>query len=60
MECCTNLGGMELFGSLIESLVIRDLRVYAQAADAEVLDDRVTTDAATNVVSAELFAMQGR
>lgn len=41
MECCTNLGGMELFGSLIESLVIRDLRVYAQAADAEVFDDRV-------------------
>lgn len=47
MECCTHLGGMELFGFLIESLVIRDLRVYAQAADAEVFDDRVNTHAAT-------------
>ncbi|MFM7291528.1 MAG: ATP-binding protein [Planctomycetia bacterium] len=37
------LGGMELFGFLFESLVIRDLRVYAQAADAEVFHYRDNT-----------------
>jgi uncharacterized protein len=37
------LGDMELFGFLFESLVIRDLRVYAQAADAEVFHYRDNT-----------------
>lgn len=34
---------MELFGFLFESMVVRDLRVYAQAADAEVLHYRDNT-----------------
>jgi len=34
---------LELFGLLFESLVIRDLRVYAQAADAEVYHYRDNT-----------------
>jgi predicted AAA+ superfamily ATPase len=34
------LGDMNLFGFLFESLVVRDLRVYAQAADARVLQYR--------------------
>jgi predicted AAA+ superfamily ATPase len=34
------LGDMKLLGFLFESLVIRDLRVYAQAADARVLQYR--------------------
>jgi predicted AAA+ superfamily ATPase len=33
-------GDMKLFGFLFESLVVRDLRVYAQAADARVLQYR--------------------
>jgi predicted AAA+ superfamily ATPase len=37
------LSDMELFGLLFESLVIRDLRVYAQANDAEVLHYRDNT-----------------
>ena len=31
---------LELFGFLFESMVIRDLRIYAQAADAEVFHYR--------------------
>ena len=34
------LSDLELFGFIFESMVIRDLRVYAQAADAEVLQYR--------------------
>jgi predicted AAA+ superfamily ATPase len=34
------LGDLNLFGFLFESLVVRDLRVYAQAADARVLHYR--------------------
>jgi predicted AAA+ superfamily ATPase len=34
------LGDMKLLGFLFESLVVRDLRVYAQAADAHVLQYR--------------------
>jgi uncharacterized protein len=34
------LGDMKLLGFLFESLVVRDLRVYAQAADARVLQYR--------------------
>jgi uncharacterized protein len=34
------LGDLNLFGFLFESLVVRDLRVYAQAADARVLQYR--------------------
>jgi len=34
------LGDMNLLGFLFESLVVRDLRVYAQAADAQVLQYR--------------------
>jgi hypothetical protein len=34
------LGDLGLLGFLFESLVIRDLRVYAQAADAQVLHYR--------------------
>lgn len=34
---------LELFGLLFESLVIRDLRIYAQANDAEVLHERDNT-----------------
>jgi hypothetical protein len=34
------LGDLNLFGFLFESLVVRDLRVYAQAADAQVLQYR--------------------
>ena len=37
------LSDMELLGFLFESLVIRDLRVYAQAADADVLHYRDNT-----------------
>ena len=37
------LEDLELFGFLFESLVVRDLRVYAQAADAEVLQYRDNT-----------------
>lgn len=37
------LEDLELFGFLFESLVIRDLRVYAQAADAEVYQYRDNT-----------------
>lgn len=37
------LSDMELFGLLFESLVIRDLRVYAQAADADVFHYRDNT-----------------
>ena len=37
------LEDLELFGFLFESLVVRDLRVYAQAADAEVLQYRDST-----------------
>lgn len=37
------LQDLELFGFLFESLVVRDLRVYAQAADAEVLQYRDNT-----------------
>ena len=37
------LADLELFGLLFESLVVRDLRVYAQAADAEVLQYRDNT-----------------
>ncbi|MGH7550304.1 MAG: ATP-binding protein [Gemmatimonadota bacterium] len=37
------LGDLNLFGFLFESLVIRDLRVYAQAADARVLQYRDNT-----------------
>lgn len=34
------LGDLHLFGFLFESLVVRDLRIYAQAADARVLHYR--------------------
>jgi uncharacterized protein len=34
------LGDMKLLGFLFESLVVRDLRVYAQAVDARVLQYR--------------------
>lgn len=37
------LRDLKLFGLLFESLVIRDLRVYAQAADAQVLQYRDNT-----------------
>ena len=37
------LKDMNLFGLLFESLVVRDLRVYAQASDAEVLHYRDNT-----------------
>ena len=37
------LSDMELFGLLFESLVIRDLRVYAQASDADVFHYRDNT-----------------
>ena len=37
------LADLELFGLLFESLVVRDLRAYAQAADAEVLQYRDNT-----------------
>ncbi|MCX5796989.1 MAG: DUF4143 domain-containing protein [Elusimicrobia bacterium] len=37
------LGDLNLLGFLYESLVIRDLRVYAQAADAQVLQYRDNT-----------------
>ena len=37
------LEDLELFGFLFESLAVRDLRVYAQAADAEVLQYRDNT-----------------
>ena len=37
------LSDMEWFGFLFESLVVRDLRVYAQAADAEVFHYRDNT-----------------
>lgn len=39
----TLLDELELFGFVFESLVVRDLRVYAQAADAEVLQYRDNT-----------------
>jgi hypothetical protein len=38
------LGDLELMGFLFESLVVRDLRVYAQARDAQVLHYRDNTD----------------
>lgn len=38
------LADLEWFGFLFESLVVRDLRVYAQAADAEVYHYRDNTD----------------
>ena len=34
------LEDLEFFGFVVESMVIRDLRIYAQAADAEVLQDK--------------------
>jgi hypothetical protein len=37
------LGDLNLFGQLFESLVVRDLRIYAQAADATVLHYRDNT-----------------
>ncbi len=39
----TLLDDLDLFGFVFESLVVRDLRVYAQAADAEVLQYRDNT-----------------
>lgn len=38
------LTDLELLGFLFESLVIRDLRIYAQAADAEILQYRDSND----------------
>jgi hypothetical protein len=38
------LADLELLGFLFESLVVRDLRVYAQAADADVLQYRDSND----------------
>ncbi len=38
------LGGVETLGLLFESLVVRDLRVYAQAFDAQVFHYRDSTD----------------
>lgn len=44
------LQDLNLFGFLFESLVVRDLRVYAQAADAEVLQYRDNTGLEVDVV----------
>ncbi len=41
---------LELFGFLFESMVIRDLRVYAQAADAEVYHYRDNTGLEVDVI----------
>jgi len=38
------LGDLNLFGLLFESMIIRDLRVYAQANDAQVLQYRDSND----------------
>ena len=51
------LGDMELFGFLFESLVIRDLRVYAQAADAEVFHYRDNTGLEVDAI---VEALDGR
>lgn len=51
------LGDMNLFGFLFESLVIRDLRVYAQANDADVFQYR---DSSGLEVDAIVQAADGR
>lgn len=51
------LRDLNLFGFLFESLAIRDLRVYAQAADAEVLQYR---DSGGREVDAIVSAADGR
>ena len=51
------LSDMELLGFLFESLVIRDLRVYAQAADAEVFHYRDNTGLEVDAI---LEARDGR
>jgi uncharacterized protein len=44
------LKDLNLLGFLFESLVVRDMRVYAQAADAEVLQYRDNTGLEVDVV----------
>ena len=41
---------LQLLGLLFESLVVRDLRVYAQAADGTVLDYRDNTGLAVDAI----------
>ncbi len=51
------LGDLNMFGFLFESLVVRDLRIYAQAADAHVLQYR---DSSELEVDAIVEARDGR
>ncbi len=51
------LKDLQLFGFLFESLVIRDLRVYAQAADAEVYHYRASDGLEADAI---VQAMDGR
>jgi uncharacterized protein len=51
------LGDLNMFGFLFESLVVRDLRIYAQAADAHVLQYR---DSGGLEVDAIVEARDGR
>jgi hypothetical protein len=44
------LGDLELMGHLFESMVIRDLRIYAQARDAQVLHYKDNTDLEVDAV----------
>ena len=56
------LGDLKMFGFLFESLVIRDLRVYAQANDAEVYHYRdntgLETDAVVETLSGSWMAVE--
>ncbi|MEQ9401512.1 MAG: DUF4143 domain-containing protein [Longimicrobiales bacterium] len=45
-------GDLELFGFLFESLVVRDFRVYAQAADADVFQYRDNTGLEVDIIVA--------